>query len=372
MKKLLYISFEDASNDASGVNKKIKGHIRTFLDEGYSVDLIAVFGDDIILLQNLSNRKIISSSFNKRITLCNWVAKNSYNYNFAYIRFQFFCPFVLRMLTALKQESVKVVMEFPTYPYCNELRQQGLRGVPKKIIDGIFAKYCSRLIDLFVAPLYEGTILGKECKSIRNGIDFKRNTIRQPINGKENQLHLLAGAMMSPWHGYDRLIKGMYHYYKNNGSRDIVFHLVGCGTATQFYQNLTQKYGLIDKVMFHGNKFGVELEYFYNIADIGISALGSHRKCIYKLNTLKVLDYVSKGIPVVCEPGEVSIPDKSKYRLTVPADDSDIDIERLIRFYDEIYSSSDSEFVAENIRKECIESCSIKAGIQSVLDYYSI
>lgn len=367
MDKLLYVSFENSENRASGVNKKIAGQMAAFKEKGFSVDLIAVHADDIAYFKDGEAPSIQKSTLLPRITLCSWVAKQAENYKVAYIRFQFFCPFVLKMVKALHRNGVITIMEIPTYPYENELVAQGLKGIPKRLIDSTYGPYCASYIDAFASPLYGGKILGKQAIEIYNGINAENISPRKPR--QEDTISLLAVAMMAPWHGYDRIIEGMHNYYENGGKREIVLHLVGEGAATPEYQKLIDKYSLGEHVVQHGRKFGEELEAMYDIADIGVGALSSSLKQVYKTNTLKVLEYMAKGLPVICEEGEVGIPKDSKYRLSIAADQTPVDIEAVVQFYDSIYKGKDQiDTVINEIRSYCIENCSVADGLKGVFD----
>lgn len=368
MKKLLYVSFENSENRASGVNKKINGQIKAFEEEGFSTDLIAHYQSNIAFYHGDSEAQVIESNIPWRIALCGWAAKHAVEYNVAYIRFQFFCPFVLNMVRSFHKAGVKTIMEIPTYPYVPELKKQGKKGIPKLVIDGSFRKLCARYIDRFAAPLYGEPIMGKTCIEIRNGIEADEIVARKPA-GSDDKIHLLAVAMMAPWHGYDRMIEGLHQYYSNGGSRDIILHLVGQGAASTGYHELIEKYGLEIRIIEHGKMHGEALDAMYDLADIGVGSLGIHRTEVKKTNTLKIMEYMAKGIPVICEHSECGIPMGNPYRMTVSDDDSPIDVFEVVRFYDSIYGRGNIEKIVTDIREECRKNCDVKAGLKEVLDY---
>lgn len=368
MKKLLYVSFEDSENRASGVNKKINGQIKAFEGEGYSADLIAHYQSNIAFYQGDGQPRIIESDIPWRIALCGWAAKHASDYDVAYIRFQFFCPFVLNMVRSFHKAGVKTVMEIPTYPYVPELKKQGAKGIPKRMIDASFRRACAGYIDRFAAPLYGDPIMGKPCIEIRNGIEVDEIQPRQ-IREPDGKIHLLAVAMMAPWQGYDRLIEGMHQYYATGGKRDIILHLVGQGPELERYHAMSESYELKNRVIEHGQLHGDELDAMYNIADVGVGSLGVHRKDVRKTNTLKVLEYMAKGIPVICEHSEYGIPENSPYRFTVADDDSPLDVEAILQFNDSIYDGKALEHIIASIRGECRRNCRITAGLKDVFAF---
>ena len=367
MKKLLYVSFEDSENRASGVNKKINGQIKAFEGEGYSADLIAHYQSNIAFYQGDGQPRIIESDIPWRIALCGWAAKHASDYDVAYIRFQFFCPFVLNMVRSFHKAGVKTVMEIPTYPYVPELKKQGAKGIPKRMIDASFRRACAGYIDRFAAPLYGDPIMGKPCIEIRNGIEVDEIQPRQ-VREPDGKIHLLAVAMMAPWHGYDRLIEGMHRYYAHGGQRDIVIHLVGQGAGSDGYRTMIERYALEDRVVEHGKLHGAALDAMYDIADIGVGSLGIHRTEVKKTNTLKILEYMAKGIPVICEHSEYGIPENNPYRLTVADDDSPLDIDAILCFYDSIYDGKGSERIVSEIREDCRRNCNVTAGLKDVIE----
>ncbi len=368
MNKLIYVSFENSENRASGVNKKITGQIKVFEEDGFSTDLIAHYQNNIALFNGDSEPQVIESSIPWRIALCGWAAKHAGEYDVAYIRFQFFCPFVLNMVRLFHKAGVKTVMEIPTYPYVTELKKQGMRGIHKRIIDASFRNACAKYIDRFAAPLYDDPIMGKTCVEIRNGIDVEDIPPKR-LKDADGKIHLLAVAMMAPWHGYDRMIEGLHQYYITGGTKDVVLHLVGQGVASAGYNELIDSYNLNEHVVQHGKLHGEALDDMYDIADIGVGSLGVHRTEITKTNTLKVLEYLAKGIPVICEPSENGISIDNPYRLTVSPDETAIDIRDVIVFYQKVYGNNDSMTVIQSIRDECRTKCDIKAGLQGVLSF---
>ncbi len=273
------------------------------------------------------------------------------------------------MVKSLHQAKVKLLMEIPTYPYEPELNKQGRSGIPKLLCDKIFRRSCAKHIDAFAIVLYEKNILmDRPCVELRNGIDVEHVAERKITVYEDGTIHLLAVAMMAPWHGYDRVIEGLGRYYQQGGKRNIIFHLVGEGVETANYEKMIVAYSLQSKVILHGKLHGDELDNIYNQCDIGIASIGSHRTGIEKMNALKTLEYLAKGLPIVCEKSEVGISQDSPYRMTIPFDDSPLDVEDLIEFYDSVYEDyRHKEDASDTIREMCRINCSIENAMSKVL-----
>lgn len=72
-----------------------------------------------------------------------------------------------------------------------------------------------------------------------------------------------------------------------------------------------------------------------NEADFAIGSLARHRSGIDKIKTLKNREYAARGISFAYSETDEDF-DKMPYILKVPANESPIDIHRLIRFYMEL------------------------------------
>ena len=366
------MSFGNANLPGRGVSKKIDGQIEAFKKQGFDCTFISGYDDDIVARSNDGAEQVVRNERGGvRHKVCSWCVRHADQFGRVYIRFQFFDPMVYRALKAFKRYGASIVMEIPTFPYEDELKVQGLKGNLKLLVDRCYRKKCSALIDRFACPLLEKPFMGTPTIRIRNGIDMSNSIPRTPSLDPE-RIRLLAVASMSKWHGYERLIEGLHRYYSaaEGARREIVFNVVGEGVELKKYKELTKSYGLDDKVIFWGRQFGDELERAYNESDICVSSLGYHHFNTEFTNPLKTVEYLAKGTPVVCEEGDATIPSDSPYRLTVPFDDSPVQIEEIIRFYDRVYRGKDVEQVAKEIRKFCEENCSMDSAIKPVVAFF--
>src|SRR5699024_9981248 len=98
------------------------------------------------------------------------------------------------------------------------------------------------------------------------------------------------------YHGYPKIIKGLYEYYKTGGLKEIEIHFVG--EFRKETKDLVEKLGLNDKVVFHGKKYGEELNEIYNMANLGIGAL-SPRAGAEHGSSIKTKEYFAKGLPFI-------------------------------------------------------------------------
>jgi hypothetical protein len=153
---------------------------------------------------------------------------------------------------------------------------------------------------------------------------------------------LIGVAEVHTWHGYDRLVAGLGEYYKNGGKQDVYFHIVG-GVhpheryrANKFHpglQAIIDKYGIQDKVIFHGTLFGKELDDVFNQCQFAIGSLARHRSGITVIKTLKNREYATRGIPFIYSEQDSDF-DHQPYVLKAPANESPINIQQIIDFMD--------------------------------------
>ena len=178
---------------------------------------------------------------------------------------------------------------------------------------------------------------------------------------------MIGVAEVHLWHGYDRMMTGLGEYYKNERNpRDIYFHIVGgvhpYRMKTDFVP-IIEKYGIQDKVVFHGQLFGDELTNVFNRCQFAIGSLGRHRSGITVIKTLKNREYATRGIPFIYSEQDSDF-DHQPYVLKAPADESPINIQQIIDF------TNHFTMKPEDIRKT-VEHLKWRIQMQRVLDAVS-
>lgn len=160
------------------------------------------------------------------------------------------------------------------------------------------------------------------------------------MNDTRSEVHLLGVANIHFWHGFDRVIEGIGQYNNARHSRKVLFHIVGDGTAQTFaeYEELIARYDLRQYVFIEGTKSGDALDEMFEMCDMGIASLGRHRSGVTHIKTLKNREYAARGVPFVYSETDDDF-EQMPYILKAPADDSPIDIEALLSFYDQVHMS---------------------------------
>ena len=252
-------------------------------------------------------------------------------------------PFTIRLFSKLRKAGIKIVMEIPTYPYDNEYAGFPLATRLGIQVDKVFRKTLAEHVNAIVTFSDHHHIFGQRTIQISNGVDFDSIPLKKTVSKNTSVIHLLGVAEVHYWHGYDRLIDGLGKYYQNPANTTVFFHIAGgiwksemhdSQHAPGFYE-LINKYHIEKYVIFHGQKMNEELDELFNEADFAIGSLARHRSGIDKIKTLKNREYAARGIPFIYSETDEDF-DPMPYIMKVPADESPIDIHRLIRFYMEL------------------------------------
>lgn len=376
MKRLIYITFVDFKSERfNGVIKKIKTQISVFENSNIEVICITQYGNDVYVLKSNEEPKIVKNglNINKRKILCRTVeefVKNE-DVDYCYFRFQFFCNNVLKTLKTFRTRGIKTVIEIPTYPYEQELYQQGVRGLFKLICDKLYRKNIFKYVDRIVTYSDDKEIFGVKTINTANGVDFSKISPRK-LKSSDNSINIIAVASMFKWHGYDRFIKGLSAYYKNGGIRDVHLHLVGDGNEMSFYKSLITQLNLNDKITVYGTLTGIKLDEIYDKCDLGLSMLALHRKKMSNISSLKSIEYAAKGVPFITGCEENAFSDDFCYKLKIPSDETNIEVNSIINFYDEIYKKGISKkHIVEKIRSYAMNKCDVNITMKPVIDFFN-
>ena len=280
------------------------------------------------------------------------------NIEFVYIRYiQLANPFYNKFLHDLKKAGAIVYLEIPTYPYDGEYTVGLMKKIQKKI-EKVYRRRFYNYVDRIVTYVEKDTIFNIPTVRISNGVNM--NKIPERKVKEHTGINLVGVAMLSKWHGYDRLIEGIHNYYKNGGIEDVQFFIVGDGgTVLSDYQERIDEYELNNHIHSEGVKFGRELDAYFDNADMAIGCLACHRKNVKSVKSLKNVEYAARGI-VFCYSEENSDFDEASYVLKIPADETPIDVSRLIDFI------NNNNETPSDIRKTVINSLSWDAQMKIV------
>ena len=237
-----------------------------------------------------------------------------------------------KLAETAKKTGAKLIIEIPTFPPNQENNYKGVRKLFSLYEDHFVERFHSS-IDSYVAIGEDagGEYKGKPAINIDNGIDVNSAHVRKPVNEKDT-IHILALASMCYWHGYDRLIKSLAEY---KGDQKVIIHMVGGndGGCLPEWKELTHQLNLDDKVIFHGQMSGKELDEMFDLCDIGVNSLAMYRKSFSVTMELKAREYIARGLPFVCAVDDpaLSYAEKPMW-LKVANDESIPDMNEIIEF----------------------------------------
>ena len=345
--KILFLVYHGFS-EVSGISKKIHYQVKGLRENGYEVHLCYYDFDKNGHRCRFVDGNVIKdygtgmlAGLRQRIDLdCVYEYCKDNGIEFVYARcFQNASPFLINFFKKLKSLGIRTVTEIPTYPYDQEFttfsRQERL-GLK---IDQMFRNKLYRQMSAVVTFSDAESIFGQRTIRISNGVDFDSTPIHQ-FHPVDDAIHLIGVAEVHLWHGYDRLIAGMGEYYKKARSpKKVVFHIVGGIDPYDLYgegdykgiQTRIDEYGLKDKVVFHGQLFGEELNNIFNQSCFAIGSLARHRSGITHIKTLKNREYATRGIPFIYSEIDSDFEDKPYIIKAIP-DESPVDIQKIVDF----------------------------------------
>ena len=341
--KILFLVFHGFS-EFSGISKKIFNQVKGLSDAGHKVDLChydvllnghrcRMINDEI--LEDFGCGKL--ASLKKRIcynTIYKYVIEQEIQ--LLYMRSDHNAnPFTIHFLQKLKRQGIKVIMEIPTYPYDQEYKGFPLKEQLELKTDKFFRRSLARKLFRISTFSDSDNIFGTKTIKISNGIDFNTVPVKKTLRKNPSPFNLIGVAEVHYWHGFDRVMAGIGEYYKHKHDRDIFFHIVGgIGEDSEMpvFKEIIKRYGIEKQIIFHGQLFGKPLDEVFEKADFGIASLGRHRSGITNIKTLKNREYAARGIPFIYSETDTDF-DNMLYALKAPADESSIDINRILNFY---------------------------------------
>lgn len=245
-----------------------------------------------------------------------------------------------------KHKMLRIVMEIPTYPFV--LEDLSAVSIKRRINRHIGDLFLHKVVDRVVMIGMNHTMnsyLNIPVIHATNGVTIENELISRH-DYVESEINLIAVSGCYFWHGYERIIRGLGHYYKSTDRPyHVKLHMVGEGECLELYKSEALRYGLgDDNVIFYGALEGEDLNKVYELADISVNALAIHRKGLDIDGSLKSREAFSRGIPIITGAmTDIENEDVNEFILHLPPDESDIDINDIIDFYINIMEKIDAK-----------------------------
>lgn len=369
MKNVLFI-FKYPICIQENLKRKFDGQMDACIQLGYQVWYIEWDGKMFQLIcRNNKERKKLCDSFpiKKEVYYHSWyfiecfkaaeIALREQKFDFIYMRYMPFFSSAVNFVSKVEEKNIKFIMEIPTYPPEREYKKEK-RWLRKFvfIVCDYYKRKVFQKVNLFslCGEDANGVAYGKPAINVVNGINV-RAVPKKQFNGKEEEINILLLASMCYWQGYDRVIEGMKAYQ----GKDIVkIHFVGNDGdgSLKIWKKLVDEYGLSENIEFHGPLYGNELDEMFNLSDIGIASMGLYRReNLVKGATLKVREYMARGLPFVYTGEDISINENLPYVLEVENNDTPLNLEEIVEFVKKLRTM---ENVSERMRNYAEENMS--------------
>lgn len=373
--ELLYICTYDLTiPQSSGVAKKINDQISAFEQNSMNVTLTSLNGKELLLERKGKVVYRCNLKFPYRANALKkieeYIITENKDFEAVYCRYPMADPALIHLLNRLDEKNSRIIMEFPTYPYEDELKTS-FSGWCVLFLDWIYRGKMKKSVERIACIGWDKPIYGIPVTEIVNGADIKKIRPRN-VAGFNGEYNIIAVAGVSQWHGYDRLILGLQNYYNNGGNSKVYFHIVGEGNAVVDLKQVTKSTGMSDYVFFYGARFGQELDEVYDKANIAVSGLRYSRFGITTVSSLKSREYMAKGLPIITE-GRIDVIHKDeKYVYSVSQGESPVDISKVVEWYNTLLedSNNDEHVLAKKLRQIAMERCDIRNTMQKVIDLF--
>jgi len=184
--------------------------------------------------------------------------------------------------------------------------------------------------------------------TIPNGIDVQniRKTGFKRFDG--NTLNLVTVVSSpKPWHGLDKIISSIN---LNKRKVKIIFHIVGNINKDDISSIPHNR----SKVIFHGLKFGKELDELMKDMNCAVSTMALYKKEMNEACSLKTREYTARGIPFILaykDPDLQHVEKDYKFYLSFANDESEIQIEKIIDFGSRMSKKGYKESISDYMRE---------------------
>lgn len=359
---IFYIANENINRIGStGVRKKIMSQVQVFTKHFPRV-LIAYYANGMAYLcecEMIVEKRLALSRVECFEAFLDWMSV--YQCKWVYMRClipasRIYIEFIKRM----KGNGIKAVLEYPTYPYEGEVKDEGI------LAEDRFYRYeIRKYLSLVTTYSTVQDVYGINAVALQNGVSLEDNPVRN-IRVKSNTITMLAVANFCFYHGYERVLEGMRNYYQSKHKYEIYFDLVGDGSERRYYEYLVKKYGLNAYVRFWGIRLGKDLSDNYGKADIGIAPLGMFKENTVCASPIKTREYCACGLPFIYGYIDTGFTGEEAFTVRVSNDSTSLEMDVVIDLYEQTVARND---IVEGMRELAKSKFTWDIQLQQVIDY---
>lgn len=371
--KSLYITMASI-DETSGVFKKIRAQAEAMKDLGSDCSVLFINDSGASVLYDLKDYTALDlnnvndfEQITSMIGVCDYV----------YVRFELLRhTFYRKLVKFCSKQPAILIVEIPTYPPYQESLARVREKIKSKQVFGAIKTLlgtCIVITDMYRLVYYSDIMcmiaddkkfFNRKTVRIENGVDLNRNAY---IEYKHHDcLNVIAVSNFAVWNGYDRAINGLKNYVSKYGQGKIHIYFVGEVSKAKDLIELTERLDLNDDISFLGALSGKELDEAYSLADIGLGALGNHRRKVFANSSLKAKEYATRGLLMIMSDAEGLDKEIKDCTYIVHSDESPIEFNEIIQWYQSI---SDPQKTKLEIRNYAMKNYSWHSQIEKILSF---
>lgn len=365
MKNLIFITTYKVGLKKDGISKKLLNQIKAFEDLGVQVDFIHRTQSGVKI--RIGGKEVYKDGFLLSrlffLVYCAYIILKK-NYDFFYLRNIYLEPAVIfyPIFIALTINAVKIrVLEIPTYPFDGEVHGW-LNKIYFVYYNLIRFLFFSRYFNIITyMGEFQSNIWGVKSIRLINSVNLNK-ILPKSQSYNVDVVKVIGVAGLQFWHGYDRLVKGLYDYKKMGLNPKYEFHIVG-DQEPEFsnLRKLVKKLELDDDVIFHGALYGAELDRLFDNMDIAVDSIGRHRSGLDYNCSIKSKEYTARNIPFIKSHKDDSFEGK-KFVFNIEANDENVDIKKINSWFNNL------KLEKSEMRKHAESNFSWKLQMKKVLD----
>ena len=367
-KRGYYIHFD--ARQSSGVSKKIDMQMKEFSKQ-FCIKEIPITASPRSLLQRIAGLFPLASITREYESALQQMVDPDFIYMRRTVADHDYMLFLKRIKD--RYPECKIIVEIFTYPYDRDDFGKW-NAWPFYLKELLYRKKYKEYIGRFVTYSKDKSIFGVPTICTTNGVDTEQVHM---IAGHHapNQITLIGVAYMQRQHGYERVIRGLRTYYRQEDvARKVYLYLVGDGPEKKYYQRLAEKYNLSAYVKFFPNQTGDDLDKLYGQADIALASFGFYKAGVYHSNSsLKVCECLAKGLPFATGCSISGIEDTCPFMLLFPNNKSTVDIHQIVVWFEKLWKrKGNKEEMAKSIRGFAEKNFDMSVVMHPIIQYIGI
>ncbi len=345
---LVVFPLDFARQDTGGLREKAVGLLRAAQEWGLACAVAYQWNGDLQIADLEAVEKLPTPYLDRT-----WRAVLHQHHGFwrklsAHIKDQRYCCIWIRLgvvtpaqLGFVRRRNVPVYLEIPTFPFRHE------RGIGSGLLADVtrpLLMSLARSARVVISPTSAGErILDRPTVPVQNGVDLQSINLCSVDVVQDIPFRLVGLGQWSPWHGIDRLIRGIARAELQNS---FIIELAGDGAVVRDWQQLARISGV--RLIKHPYLFGAARQKLLDRAHAGIGTLATHRRRLQHDSSLKQKLYLAAGLPFMVTERDDSLPDHDGI-LRIIDDDSALDAHSLQKWVRSMVT--ERELIRRELRK---------------------